>query len=91
MQFRHALPAHLTEQALALHEFANGGAQCHARLNDGTVYSGLLVSNATAIVAMRGYSDLPFPVDSVALLFQTDDDRSPKVRGNWEFFDVWTS
>ena len=91
MKLCHALPAHLTEQALTLHEFANGGAQCHARLKDGTVHSGLLVSNATAIIAMRGHHDLPFAVDSVALLFQTDEDRSPKVRGDWEFFDAWTS
>jgi hypothetical protein len=63
MQFRYKLPAHLTDQALALKEFANGGAQCHVRLKDGTVHSGLLVSNATAIIAMRGHRDLPFSVD----------------------------
>ena len=89
MQFRYELPAHLTGQALALEEFANGGAQCHVRLKDGTVYSGLLVSNATAIIAMRGHRDLPFSVDSIASLFQTDQDRSPVVRGNWEYFDAW--
>jgi hypothetical protein len=89
MQFRYKLPPHLTDQALALEEFANGGAQCHVRLKDGTVHSGLLVSNATAIVAMRGHRDLPFSVDSAAALFQTDEDRSPVVRGNWEYFDAW--
>ena len=89
MQFRYKLPAHLTDQALALEEFANGGSQCHVRLKDGTVHSGLLVSNATAIIAMRGQRDLPFSVDSVAVLFQTDEDRSPVVRGNWEYFDAW--
>jgi len=90
MQFRYKLPAHLIDQALALEEFANGGAQCHVRLSDGTVHSGVLVSNATAIIAMRGHRDLPFTVDSVASLFQTDEDRRPKDRGNWEYFDVWT-
>jgi hypothetical protein len=89
MQFRYPLPAYLSDQALALSEFANGGAQCHVRLKDGTVHSGLLISNATAIVALRGHHDLPFSVDSVALLFQTDEDRSPVVRGDWEYFDAW--
>jgi hypothetical protein len=89
MQFCYKLPAHLTDQALALEEFANGGAQCHARLKDGSIHSGLLVSNATAIIAMRGHHDLPFSVDSVTSLFQTDEDRSPVVRGNWEYFDAW--
>ena len=89
MQFRYKLPAHVTDQALALEEFANGGAQCHARLKDGSVHSGLLVSNATAIIAMCGHHDLPFSVDSVTSLFQTDEDRSPVVRGNWEYFAAW--
>jgi hypothetical protein len=91
MQFRYPLPAHLTDQAVALTEFANGGAQCHVRLSDGLVHSGLLISNATAIIAMRGHSDLPFSVDSVVSLFQTDEDRNPVDRGNWEFFDAWAS
>ena len=90
MHYRYKLPAHLTEQAIALEEFANGGAQCHVRLTDGTVYSGLLVSNATAIIAMRGHHDLPFSLDSVSSLFQTAEDRSPTVRGNWEYFDAWS-
>jgi len=90
MQFRYKLPNHLSDQALALEEFANGGAQCHVRLKDGTVHSGLLVSNATAIIAMRGHHDLPFSLDSVSSLFQTAEDRSPTVRGNWEYFDAWS-
>jgi hypothetical protein len=85
------LAAHITDQARALDEFANGAAQCHVRLSDGSVHSGVLVSNAIAIIAMRGHSELPFPVDSVVALFQTDADRTPTARGGWEFFDAWAS
>ncbi len=91
MRYRYTLPPRLSDQALALVEFASGGAQCHVRLSDGTVLSGVLISNASAIIAMREHSELPFSVDSVVALFQTDADRSPETRGNWEFFDEWTS
>jgi hypothetical protein len=90
MQYRYPLPNRLVEQALNLQEFANGGAQCHARLCDGTTQPGLLISNATAVIAMRGQSALPFPIDDIAELYQTDDDCSPIQRGDWKFFDEWS-
>jgi hypothetical protein len=89
MKHLHPLSAALSNQAAALEEFANGGAQCHARLQDGTVHSGLLISNSSAIVAMRGQKTLPFKVEAVVQLFQTDEDRSPVDRADWQFFDDW--
>jgi hypothetical protein len=68
---------------VALEEFANGGAQCHARLRDGVVHSGLLVSNGAAIIAMRGHVVLPFETSEIEAVFQTDEDRSPQIRGGW--------
>jgi hypothetical protein len=87
MQCRYPLPKRLVEQALNLREFANGGAQCHVRLKDGTIQSGILISNATAIIAMRGQNALPFSIDDIAEFYQTNDDRLPKQRGDWKFFD----
>ena len=89
MNYRYALPARLSAQAVSFDEFAHGGAHCHARLFDGTTYSGLLVSNATAIIAMRGQAALPFPVDSIDRLFQTAEDLNPTLRDGWQFFDEW--
>ena len=89
MQFRYPLPARLVEQAVSLDEFANGGTQCHVRLRDGTIHRDVLISNSTAIVAMRGHANLPFAVDDIELLFQADDDRSPAKQVEWQFFDVW--
>jgi len=91
MQFRYPLPERLIAQALALTEFANGGAQCHARLRSGTVHPGLLLSNGTAIIAMRGHTLLPFEVSEIESLFQTDEDQSPTTRSGWEFFDKWNA
>jgi len=69
--------------------FANGGAQVSVRLKDGRVFSELLVSDATALAAMRGFKDLPFAVDDIETIFQTADDRNPQVRGGWDFWDDW--
>jgi hypothetical protein len=90
MRFRYEIPAPLVDEASTLEEFANGAAQCHVRLSDGSVHSGLLVSNATAIIAMRGHNELPFSVDSIVSLFQTEEDTRPSDRGNWKYFDEWT-
>ena len=89
MKFRYPLPASLVQRAASFEDFANGGAVCHVRLADGTVHAGVLLSNALAIIAMRGHDELPFAVADVSELFQTDEDRAPAERGNWKFFDEW--
>jgi hypothetical protein len=89
VNYRYALPKRLSAQTLSFSEFANGGSQCHAKLYDGTTHSGLLVSNGTAIIAMRGETALPFKVDFIDSLFQTPEDLSPTMRGDWQFFDEW--
>jgi hypothetical protein len=87
MQYRYELPARLSAQASLLEEFANGATQCNARLQDGAVHAGLLLSDAKAIIAMRGHSSLPFEIESIAQLFQESEDRNPIQRGNWHYFD----
>lgn len=88
-EYRYRLTPELVTQALELEEFANGGIQCHVRLKDGSVHSGVLISNGTAIIAMRGRTELPFAVLEIAEFYQTGDDCSPQQRGGWQFFDVW--
>jgi hypothetical protein len=89
MQHRYALPERIAIQATSFEEFANGAAQCHAVLFDGATHSGVLISNATAIIAMRGHKGIPFPIASIVSLYQDDEDRRPSIRGDWEFFDRW--
>jgi len=91
MKHLYPLGEDLIRQASAFEEFANGGAQCHAQLSDGTLYSGLLISNSSAIVAMRGHKTLPFKIEAVSKLFQADEDRNPVDRSDWHFFDDWTN
>ncbi len=90
MRYRYRLPERLKDAALQLREFANGAAQCHVRLRGGAVEQGVLVSNATAIIAMRHHQKLPFSVEEIEELFQTDEDCNPPERSNWCFFDDWS-
>lgn len=89
MEFKHKLPNHLIQKALDFREFANGGAQVTVKLKDGRIFEKALISNATAIIALRGYSELPFPVEEVSEIYQTEEDQSPQQRGGWEFWDDW--
>jgi hypothetical protein len=89
MQFKYPLPRSIADQASGPKELANGAAQCHAQLVDGSVHAGVLISNASAIVAMRGHAELPFATDAIARLFQTSEDGSPANRGGWAYFDGW--
>ena len=91
MNYRYPLPEKLQQAALALEEFANGAAQCHVRLKDSTTWPEVLVAGGVAIAAMRGHAALPFSMEEVDELFQTDEDGSPRQRGDWVFFDTWAS
>ncbi len=89
MKFRYRLPDHLVSVASMFEEFANGGAQASVRLKGGRVFGSILVSNSTFLVAARGFTDLPFKVEEIEAIFQTDEDRNPKDRGGWDYWDDW--
>jgi hypothetical protein len=41
------------------------------------------------IIAIRNYDDLPFSINDIEDIFQTDEDLNPKKRGGWKFWDDW--
>ena len=91
MNYRYPLPENLRQAALTLEEFANGAAQCHVKLKDSTIWPEVLVAGGVAIAAMRNHTALPFSLEEVDRLFQSDEDRSPRQRADWAFFDTWAS
>ncbi len=91
MRYKYKLPDRLVSQVSEMEEFANGATQVSAHLLDGRVFSGILISAATYIVAARGFGDLPFKPDEIATVFQTTDDKNPAMRGGWQFWDDWGS
>jgi len=89
VQYRWPLPERLVTVAADFAEFANGAAQATVELLDGRVVREVLVSNVTAIVAVRGCSVPPFEASQIARLYQTEEDRNPRLRGGWQFWDEW--
>jgi hypothetical protein len=89
VNFKYRLPDAWTAKTLAMEEFANGGMQVTIRLNDGRVMPRVLLSMAAHPIAMRGYKDLPFLIEDIADIYQSDEDRNPPQRGGWEFWDDW--
>jgi len=72
-----------------MEEFANGATQVSVRLTDERVIPGVLIAGSTNIVAARGVKDLPFSISEIADIFQTDEDKNPKLRGEWDYWDSW--
>jgi hypothetical protein len=89
MKHRCPLPEALRHVAIALDEFANGGAQASVRLKDGRIFKKALISNGSAIIAIRGYDAPPFKPEEIEQIFQTEDDKNPKERDGWKFWDEW--
>jgi len=89
MEYKYKLPANLIEKASMFKEFANGGAQATIKLIDGRIFNKALISNSSAIIALRGFSELPFNLSDVSDVYQTEEDKSPKERHGWEYWDEW--
>lgn len=90
MNFRYTLPPEHISRAADFAEFGNGGAQFSVRLNDGSTWHGLLLSGSEHIIAMRGHADLPFAVEEIEEVFQTEEDKAPAETSGWCFWDDWS-
>jgi len=89
VKFKYRLPDEWLSKAAELEEYANGAMQVSIRLKDGRVVRNVLISNSTNIIATRGHKELPFSMEEIVDIFQTDEDRNPSNRGDWEFWDKW--
>jgi len=89
MKFKHRLPEDWIRKTEHMREFANGGMQVTVRLKDGREVSGVLLSDATYVIATRGFKELPFLITEIDDIFQSDDDKNPQQRGGWDFWDDW--
>jgi hypothetical protein len=89
VNFKYTLPDTWIEKVAQMEEFANGATQVSVKTKSGAVIENVLISNSKHIVAVRGYRDLPFSIDDIVEIFQTNEDKNPQQRGNWEFWDNW--
>jgi hypothetical protein len=89
MKYRYVLKPEWIERISAFEEFANGATQVSIKTKGGQVFHEILVSNGMYVVAMRNRDDLPFSLSDIADIFQTEEDKNPKRRGGWQFWDTW--
>ena len=89
MKYKHDLPKQWVDKVSGFEEFANGAAQVTIRTKDGKVHERVLISNSSALVAMRGKKELPFAIQDIAEIYQSVEDCNPQVRDDWTFWDDW--
>ena len=89
MKFKYQLSDMWISKVADMTEFANGGTQVSMRLKDGRVFTDVLISNSTYVIAIRGYMDLPFHLEDVVDIFQSEIDKAPIQRGGWNYWDDW--
>ena len=89
MKYKYELSEPLVRQVAGMDEFAMGGTQLTVKTKDGKEYSRVLISACRYIVAIRDYTDLPFDPDDIESVYQTAEDKDPKERGGWHYWDNW--
>ena len=65
MKYKHELTQELKDKAVEFGEFSHGGSQATIQLKDGRIFEEAIISNCSAIIAMRGYEDLPFEISDI--------------------------
>lgn len=90
MKYRYELPEHWVRVVVGMEEFTNGAAQVSVRLRDKREFHRILITGSAYVAAMRGYRELPFALDDLEEIYQTDEDKNPKARGDWDFWDDWS-
>ena len=89
MIFKYRLHDAWVRKVSNMEEFANGGTQVTVKLKDGKLILGVLISSCTYIIAARGHKDLPFKLDDIDDIFQSEEDKNPRERGGWFYWDNW--
>ena len=89
MNFRYRLSDVFINTISSFEEYANGAMQVTMLLKDGREFPGILISDATYVIAIRGFKNLPFDLAEIYDIFQIPSDKSPKERGEWQYWDDW--
>lgn len=90
-EYKYTLSQDWIDKVKHMVEFANGGTQVSVKLKSGKVIKRVLISNCKWIIAVRGFSDLPFSLESINEIYQTEEDKSPAKKGGWKFFGLPSS
>lgn len=91
-EYKYTLPKFWIDIIRNYPEFIMGGMLVSVKVKDGRVFKEVLISNSTWIIAMRGHKDLPFEIEDIVDIFQTEDDKNMTrrefyKRGGWFYWD----
>lgn len=89
MNFKYRLPEVWIDKIASMEEFANGATQVTILLNDGQEFHRALISDSANIIAIRGFDELPFQISDIKEILQSAEDKSPRERGGWRYWDDW--
>lgn len=89
MKYKYVLPESLSSKVNNFEEFANGATQATVALIDGRIIHEVLFSQSKYLVAIRGHKSLPFNIQDIKEIYQSNSDKNPEVRGGWDYFDNW--
>lgn len=84
--FGYELPESMKSICAKLREFRTGGMQVTVELESGTIYTEVLISNCSNVIAVRGYHNIPFDVQAIKRIYQRPEDVTPEKTGDWCFF-----
>jgi hypothetical protein len=90
--FKYTLSKCWVDKVADLLQFCDGGKQVHILTKDGAIYKQVLISNSMYVIAINGYKDLPFGLDDIADIYQTEEDENITRKEfdkqeNWYYWD----
>ena len=80
---RYEIPMTLIERDGPFEEFKQDGSMVSVELNDGRIFTGILMVYPNHIAAMEGCEVLPFSPSEIARVFQTADDLRRRSSSSW--------
>ena len=80
------IPQNIYERDGPFKEFKQDAAIVSVELDDGRVFPGVVVLFPNYIIAMEGYSDLPFDPAKVIRVLQTAQDLKSRSKSDWVWF-----
>jgi hypothetical protein len=89
---KHIVPAHIASSLSRMWDYKNCVTQARVRLMDGREF-GVRIMDWRRIVAIQGYTYLPFSASEIVSAYQAEGDRRFQGGHEWVylvgFFDFW--
>jgi len=86
MEYIHCFPKSLVERDGPFREFKQDGAIVSVELKDGTIFGAVLLVYPDIIGAMPEVDSIPFAVEDISKIFQTEDNIGCRSSSKWTFF-----